>query len=1159
MAFKVGAIYGHATLDASSFLYGMKRISLSVQSFATMAGVVVIGAVEKIRKATNDFEKTMSNVSTMVDTTTTDMKMFERGILSMSSTLGSATELTEGLYQAISSGIKAGDALAFVEESAKFATAALTDTFTAVDVLTTAVNAYGMAASDVTKVSDIFFKTIEKGKIIGTELAQYMGNVLPIAAAVGVSLEETSAALAAMSLQGTNMAKGTTQLTQVLQAFLKPSADMLEWIHEMGYASGTAMLQALGLEGTLSLVAEQTERSSEEMNKLFRNVRGLRGAMGLTGQGGIYFAEILTDIENASGATELALSKQELSFKALGNAIEKVGITIGKSFFNVVSEGATDMAEMLDNLALVIYDTDTLSRVLVPLMNILGKAITLIGGLLNALRPVVVVVWQVVEAVLKLANALLDAFIPVLVEAVSAISEMIGIALKPVLDIVNSLVAMLTESGLIDFLAKFLEYMLSFARLQLAKMFAQLTLQFGVFKAAIQIVLAVLKPLLDLLMPIYMFLMDLYILMNGKLGNALMALSNAFATLFPKYFLKALAFVADTFLSVFGIDSSGLSMLTENLGASMAENFAIALDAIEKFIDGLFTASDSWDVFVKKMDPVIDALLLYQDVIILTKDAFLLAITSMMSGSVSGWLAIIDSFKVGGKLIMDVMRLILNPSTFFMNPAEFIKTLNGIFSEAVLGSVEVVKKTIDDSVGVTARGLKKVLDDTAKLFDEKGRAKRRLNLLTLFYVDTKKLHEEWNLAKEEIAVLKDELTFMTQGAIGNDVGSDEGRANPNQGGWVDQPEKTPDLSWFDDLLAKAAPVKSVFENYYKLLKNIAEISDKTDTDKAIARAQAHADMLVGLGLEFPKTIFQQFSGITERYNTVAEELRTAFNTGAITFEQYVEDMQLNFRKGVEETLEAVNNALQYFSGLFETVIGGLNKTLNMYWDAEVDKLENKKNAEQKIADEAYARDTERLQQQLDAALITEDQYMAQKEAMDTAYANAKADRDNEYAQREDKLRKKQFEANKAYQIANIWIQTALGTVTAVTQAISLLGPIAGPIVGAALGAALFGLAVAQTAIISKQQYVPSAAIGGEVTKGGLVRVDEEGGEIKRFPTGTVIVPSDVSKFLAKEASRGSTSTNVTINNPVVRNDDDITKIAKAVSRVLGRQLKLRRA
>ena len=142
----------------------------------------------------------MSNVNTIIDETKISTQNLTKDLLKLDPALGNTTDLTNGLYQSFSSGAEtAEEAMQTTVDSAKFAKAALTDTYTAVDVLTTAVNAYGKESMTTTQASDIFFTTIKKGKLTGEQLAGSIGQSIPLFASAKINLNELASGMAAMT------------------------------------------------------------------------------------------------------------------------------------------------------------------------------------------------------------------------------------------------------------------------------------------------------------------------------------------------------------------------------------------------------------------------------------------------------------------------------------------------------------------------------------------------------------------------------------------------------------------------------------------------------------------------------------------------------------------------------------------------------------------------------------------------------------------------------------------------------------------------------------------------------------------------------------------------------------------------------------------------
>ena len=404
MAFKAGAIFGEARLDTKKWSGPLKSLSTSTKiAMASVVAAISAAAVKSIADA-NKFQKSMSNVATIIDEAAISTQAFALELLRLDPALGSTTELTDALYQSISAGATdAESAMSTVVDAAKFSKAALTDTATAVDVLTTAVNAYGVENVSTTQASDIFFKTIQLGKITGDELASTIGASIPLFSSVGIELEELSSGLAAMTKQGVNAANATTQMNAIVTAFLTPSQAMSEALADIGFESGSAFLEAEGLAGALELLEDVTRGDAAEMSKLIPNVRGLRGAMALTGTGAQVFKDTLEEMATATGITDEAFDKQEKTFETYLNSAGKISIVlgnIGKSFVDDIAVGATQANEAMLNFILS-----------APFMEMVADTVAVTAGAFEGLKVIFTAIVDAVKpTITEVWGALTDEF-----------------------------------------------------------------------------------------------------------------------------------------------------------------------------------------------------------------------------------------------------------------------------------------------------------------------------------------------------------------------------------------------------------------------------------------------------------------------------------------------------------------------------------------------------------------------------------------------------------------------------------------------------------------------------------------------------------------------------------------------------------------------------
>ena len=115
----------------------------------------------------------------------------------------SVVELTGAAYDVASAGFtNAADAAGILKAASLGATGGFSDINTVGDAATSVLNAYGLEADKAGKLVDGFIQTQNDGKIVIGEYAANIAKVAPVAAALGVPLEEVNAAVAQITAGG---------------------------------------------------------------------------------------------------------------------------------------------------------------------------------------------------------------------------------------------------------------------------------------------------------------------------------------------------------------------------------------------------------------------------------------------------------------------------------------------------------------------------------------------------------------------------------------------------------------------------------------------------------------------------------------------------------------------------------------------------------------------------------------------------------------------------------------------------------------------------------------------------------------------------------------------------------------------------------------------
>lgn len=141
---------------ASEKLKGVGSAMGTVGQTATMGLTLpLVGAGTVVSKLAMDFEDGLAQIGTIADTSSVSLEKIGEGIKKLSKdTNTSLDDLTEAEYQAISAGVKTADSVEYLGKAVKLAKGGFTDITTAVNTTTTYLNAYGLEAKEVTRISD---------------------------------------------------------------------------------------------------------------------------------------------------------------------------------------------------------------------------------------------------------------------------------------------------------------------------------------------------------------------------------------------------------------------------------------------------------------------------------------------------------------------------------------------------------------------------------------------------------------------------------------------------------------------------------------------------------------------------------------------------------------------------------------------------------------------------------------------------------------------------------------------------------------------------------------------------------------------------------------------------------------------------------------------
>lgn len=322
---------------------------LSVMSAATVA------AGTASAKMAVDFEDDMAKVSTIMDTNEMSLEDMQDAIIDLSNKTGIAVgDVADDVYNAISAGQKTGDAVAFVENSTKLATAGFAESGDTLNILTTILNAYGLKAEEVTNVSDMLIQTQNLGKTTVAELSSAMGKVIPTANANHVALDQLCSGYAIMTANGVATAESTTYMNSMLNELGKTGSTTDVILRKKtGKSFSELMKGGASLADVLKIVQDAAKEDNKSMNDMFSSSEAAKAGMILLGDGTKKFNTTLKQMQKSTGSTDKAFNKMKttshsakIAVNEMKNSALKLGTTMLNSASPAIEKGTKKIHEL---------------------------------------------------------------------------------------------------------------------------------------------------------------------------------------------------------------------------------------------------------------------------------------------------------------------------------------------------------------------------------------------------------------------------------------------------------------------------------------------------------------------------------------------------------------------------------------------------------------------------------------------------------------------------------------------------------------------------------------------------------------------------------------------------------------------------------------------
>ena len=394
---------------------GLDAAKKRLESFRARAdqigrGMVIVGAAltgigAAVARPILDFERGMNRLAAVSGATAEQMAALrEQAIQLGGSTAFSASQAADAQLQLAQAGFSVGETMVALPHVLNLAAAGALEMGEAAALVTSQLRAYGFEVDQAQRVTDVLALTASSANTTVSELGPAFRQVAPVAAGLGLSIEDTAAAIGVLRNNGLQAEQAGTAVRNILVRLIAPTsaaASALDELGAEGIGSAREELASLGVDadqiaqqmlsgdlvGAMRALG-QAGLDPKRAADIF-GVEGLAGGLALARQAAA-LEELRTKLNDSEGAAE----RMRLIMEAgLPGAVDSMKSAIETLMLRLGEAGLTDMlgraAEAVRTIATAIAEAPAPLKKLMVGAIALGPALTGAGLALKVMGSAV--------------------------------------------------------------------------------------------------------------------------------------------------------------------------------------------------------------------------------------------------------------------------------------------------------------------------------------------------------------------------------------------------------------------------------------------------------------------------------------------------------------------------------------------------------------------------------------------------------------------------------------------------------------------------------------------------------------------------------------------------------------------------------------------------
>ncbi|WP_369672320.1 phage tail tape measure protein [Enterococcus lactis] len=353
----------------------------------------LIGVGVAAAKVGGDFEEQMSRVKAISGATGDTFEQMKQQAIDLGAkTAFSAKESAVGMENLASAGFSAQEIMKAMPGLLDLAAVSGGDVALASENTATALRGFGLEASEAGHVADVFARAAADTNAEVGDMGEALKYVAPVANSMGISLEETAAAIGIMSDAGIKGSQAGTTLRGALSRLARPTKAMQDTMDNLGVSFYDADGKMKPLKTQVELLKKAFEGLTPEQQQnalvTLYGQESLSGMMALIDKGPDSLGKLTKSLKDSDGAADdMARTMQDnmnSSIEQMFGAFESAAIVIQKILAPSIKKVADAISGLVEKFVSAPESTQ--------------KLVVAIGAIAIAIGPVLYALGMVVKA-----------------------------------------------------------------------------------------------------------------------------------------------------------------------------------------------------------------------------------------------------------------------------------------------------------------------------------------------------------------------------------------------------------------------------------------------------------------------------------------------------------------------------------------------------------------------------------------------------------------------------------------------------------------------------------------------------------------------------------------------------------------------------------------